>query len=212
MVRHIIRRAVIPSAALGLLAAGCAAHAPRPGTGAPAASTASSSQCSELVPYLEVLAATSAGDPAQQQARVDATLAESEAAPTAANRLAYALALGNAGRADSNPLEAHRLITDLLAQPDALRANERALALGFAREFEARVNLGSAMVRQTEEFEAKLDAEIAQAAQRSEALVAENARLKRALADSNRKLKAVAEIEQQLLDQRPDPEPVPPPP
>jgi hypothetical protein len=159
-----------------------------------------------------VIAATSTGDPAQQQARVDAALAESQATPTAANRLKYALALGNAGRTDSNPLEAHRLITELLAAPDALRADERALALGLAREFEARLNLSSTMARQTEEWEAKLDAEVAHAEQRSEALAAENARLKRALAESNRKLKAVAEIEQQLLDQGPDPEPAPPPP
>ena len=210
MVRYIIRCAVIPIVALGLLA-GCAAATPRPGTALPAATTPCS-QCTKLAPYLEVLAASSTGEPAQQQARVDAALADSRAAPTATNQLRYALALGNAGRTGSDPLEAHRLITELLAVPDALEADEKILAQSFAREFESRIDLGSALARQRDQWEARLDAEVAHALQRNEALAAENARLKRALADSNRKLKAVAEIEQQLLDQGSDPEPAPPPP
>jgi hypothetical protein len=212
MVRYIIRCAVTPFVALSLLLAGCAVSTPRPEADASASTTTALSQRNELAPYLEVLAATATGEPAQQQARVDAVLADSQAAPTATNRLRYALALGNAGRSGSNPLEAHQLITELLATPDALREHERALALSFAREFEARMNLSSTVARQNDECEAKLDAEIAHAARRSDALAAENARLKRALADSNRKLKAVAEIEQQLLDQGSDPEPPPPPP
>lgn len=210
MVRYIIHCAVIPVVVLGVLT-GCATSTPRPGTAVPAATTPCS-QCTKLAPYLEVLADSSTGQPAQQQARVDAALTDSRAVPTATNQLRYALALGHAGRTGSDPLEALRLITALLAVPDALEADEKILAQSFAREFESRIDLSSALARQRDQWEARLDAEVAHAVQRHEALAAENARLKRALADSNRKLKAVAEIEQQLLDQGSDPEPAPPPP
>jgi len=69
---------------------------------------------------------------------------------------ALCLALGAAGHAASNPVEARRLILELLAgQPD-LAPEEVALASAFLREFDARVTLYADIARQREDFEQQL--------------------------------------------------------
>ena len=153
---------------------------------------------------------------ARQQSELAAALAAARQSPTAANRLRYALALGAAGHKDSNPVEAKRLLANLLAEPNDLGTHELELANAFLREFDARVALYAELARQREESEQKLKANDNGALKRADTLAAENARLKKQLVEANRKLEAVAEMERSLQEQTQDQAPetapdVPPP-
>jgi len=156
------------------------------------------------------------GDPMRQQAELAAALASARQSPTAANRLRYALALGAAGHKDSNPVEAKRLLADLLAEPNDLGTQELELANAYLREFDARVALYAELARQREDAQQKLKLNDSSATKRADALAADNARLKKQLAEANRKLEAVAEMErslqEQAQDQAPETEPEAPPP
>jgi len=157
-----------------------------------------------LAPYLETLAQMTPGDPLRQQAELDATLAAAEQTRSSADTLRYALALGSAGHADSNPVEAKRLIAELLAGPHTLDRSESVFAGAFLREFDARVALYADLARLREESEQQLKSLDATAERRADALAAENRSLKRALAEAERKLKAVEEMERSLLEQAGD--------
>lgn len=154
-----------------------------------------------LAPYVETLARMAPGDPARQQAELAATLAAAQQQPSAASNLRYALALGSAGHAGSNPVEAKRLIAELLATPNSLDPVETTVAAAFLREFDARVVLYAELARQREESEQQLRSHDTSADKRAEALAVENRALRRALAEAERKLEAVAEMERALLEQ-----------
>jgi serine phosphatase RsbU (regulator of sigma subunit) len=141
------------------------------------------------------------GDPARQQAELTATLAAAQQTRSSADPLRYALALGSAGHASSNPVEARRLISELLASTNTLDPTETALAQAYLREFDARVALYAELARQREESEQQLKSLDATAERRADVLAAENKQLKRKLAEAERKLEAVAEMERSLLEQ-----------
>lgn len=141
------------------------------------------------------------GDAARQQAELAAALSAAQQSPSAANTLRYALALGCAGRPDSNPVEAKRLVAELLAGPNDLAPEELALANAYLREFDARVALYAEIARQREESEQKLKSSDLNAVRRADSLAAENGRLKKQLNEAERKLEAVAEMERSLLEQ-----------
>lgn len=200
-----------------LLALGaCAGVESRSSTSAPSPPALVTPAPSTIAPYLDTLANMAPGDPARQQSELAAALASARQSPTAANRLRYAIALGAAGHKDSNPVEAKRLLADLLAGPNDLGTQELELANAYLREFDARVALYAELARQREESQQKLKLNDSSATKRADALAAENARLKKQLAEANRKLEAVAEMERSLQeqeqDQAPEPEPEAPPP
>jgi hypothetical protein len=154
----------------------------------------------DLAAYLATLDQLAPGDPERQSAELASALAATETSPTAANRLRYALALGAAGHSGSDPVEARRLIAELLAGPHDLGAEEVALAGAFLREFDARIALDADMAREREEFDRQLKSSTAEEHRRAAALSAENQRLKKSLAEAERKLSAVAEMERSLLE------------
>ena len=154
-----------------------------------------------LAPYLETLAKMAPGDSARQQSELESRLAAAQTTGNSSDTLRYALAVGAAGYPSSNPVEAKRLITELLASPNTLEPLEVSFATAYLREFDARVALYAELARQREESEQKLRSLDATAERRADALAAENKQLKRALADAERKLEAVAEMERSLLEQ-----------
>jgi hypothetical protein len=202
-------------APLALLAA-CAQIDSRSSTPPPPPPAAIAPVPASVAPYLDTLANIAPGDPTRQQAELDAALSSAKQSPTAANTLRYALALGAAGHNDSNPVEAKRLLADLLAGPNDLGTQELELANAFLREFDARVALYAELARQREESQQKLKLNDSSATKRADALAADNARLKKQLAEANRKLEAVAEMERSLQEhsqgQAPETEPEAPPP
>ncbi|HSE12599.1 MAG TPA: hypothetical protein VLB69_08190 [Rudaea sp.] len=188
--------------AVGLLAlAACSALQ----TSQPAATTshpgAATSRTTELSPYLDTLERMAPGDTNRQAAELAAVLGASQQAPTATNRLRYAIALGAAGHPRSNPIEAKRLITEILASQNDLKPQEVEFANAYLREFDARVALYADIARQREDLERRLQATNADDDKRYASLAAENTKLKKALAEAERKLEAVAEMERTLIEQ-----------
>jgi hypothetical protein len=194
-------RWALPVLAAALLTACAGLEPSHKAPAVPATKPAPAPAQADLAPYLDTLAKMAPGDPARQQAELAAAQAAFQQTPGAANTLRYALALGSAGRPDSNPVEAKRLISDLLAGPNDLAPQEHDLAAAYLREFDARVALYAEIGRQRENLEQRLRNNDANAEKREDALTAENARLRKQLAEAERKLEAVAEMEKQLLEQ-----------
>ena len=200
--RRRVPRLLAAITALGLVLA-TAACAPLRGT-QPSKDAAGSGPASpaaaNLAPYLTSLADLAPGEPERQAAALAAARQSAELEPTDANRLRYALCLGSAGHPGSNPVEASRLITELLAAGHGLAPEEVQLAEGFLREFDARVDLYADNARQREDYEQKLKAASTEENRRLATLNGENQRLKKSLAEDERKLSAVAEMERSLLE------------
>jgi len=202
----------LAAALAALLLGACAGLEPSHSASSATPPAASAPAPANLAPYFEAIANMAPGDPARQQAELASALAAAQQSPSAANTLRYALALGCAGHKDSNPVEAKRLLADLLAGPNDLGPQERELANAYLREFDARVALYAELARQREESEQKLRSNDSSAAKRADALASENARLKKQLAEAERKLEAVAEMERSLQEQAPEAAPEAPPP
>ena len=191
-------RSLLPGLfAVALLLAGCTAmrpaEAPRP-----AQPRDTTPKTVELSTYFDIFDRLAPGDVGRQTAELAALQAIAQQNPTPTNRLKYALAVGAAGRSDSNPIEAKRLISELLAEQHDLQPKEVSLANAFLREFDGRVALYADIARQREESDRRLRAVDADGDRRVAALNAETQRLKKALADAERKLEAVAEMEKAL--------------
>jgi hypothetical protein len=195
--RHIVVTALLASIA------GCA------GLAGPTRATGDSATAQQTLPppspplagYLDTLSRMAPGNPALQQAELETTRAAAQQSRGSADTLRYALALGSAGHPGSNPLEAKRLITELLASPNTLTPAEVDFAAAWLREFDARVALYAELARQREESVQALNSLDTTADRRADALAAENKQLKRKLAEAERKLEAVAEMERSMLEQ-----------
>ena len=105
---------------------------------------------------VDVLDLMAPGDAVRQSTELASTLTQAQQNPTSSNRLRHALALGAAGHSSSNPVEARRLITELLAGQHDLTPQEVSLANAFLREFDARVALYADLARQREESERQM--------------------------------------------------------
>lgn len=159
-----------------------------------------------LAPYLTALGELTAAEPARQTALLGEWQAQQAQAGNRA-RLRYALALGAAGREGSDPAEARRLLEALIAAPGDLAPAELELARAMQREFDARVALGAQLAQQRDELDQRLAAANESHAKSAQAAAAENARLKRELAQAETKLRAITEMERELLEQAGTPPP-----
>lgn len=204
---------VIPLTGLAILLGACAGLNTQSTAGPPVSvAQPASPRTVDLAPYIDTLASMAPGDPARQQATLDAARLAAGQDPSAGNRLRYALALGCAGHPGSDPIEADAQLTELLAGDHGLQPLEVELATAFRREFAARVALFAELGRQRAESEQRMQSANSSAESRADALTTENAKLRRALAAAERKLDAVAEMERSLLDQAAEPAQTPAPP
>jgi hypothetical protein len=191
---------VIPLATLAVAALvwGCRTpeHAPGPAPESPPAPSFGLPAPS----YLEALDGMARGDIQRQQATLQAARSAWQQAPTPPNVLRYALVLGTPGHDDSNPLEASRLLADLLAAPDRLSADELRLAAAFQREFTARVSQYAELARMRLDVEARIRATEAETQTRINVLAADVARLRRERDAIQEKLDAITDIEKSLME------------
>jgi len=192
-----VRKALLAVCAIALTACTGLQADNKPGVPGQTA-TASAPKPAGTASYFEVLDLMAPGDAVRQSTELASTLTQAQQNPTSSNRLRYAIALGAAGHVSSNPVEARRLITELLAGEHDLTPQEVSLANAFLREFDARVALYADLARQREESERQLKSIEADGDRRYGALNAETQRLKKALAEAERKLEAVAEMERTL--------------
>jgi hypothetical protein len=170
----------------------------KPGSVPGQATAPASPQPASLESYFQLLDRMAPGDVMRQSTELAETQSNAQQSPTAANRLRYALALGAAGHTLSNPVEARRLITELLAGQHDLSAQEVSLANAFLREYDARVALYADLARQREESDRRLKTLNSEDDRRYNALNAETQRIKKALLEAESKLEAVAEMERAL--------------
>lgn len=192
-----VRSALVAVAAIAVTA--CAGLQPASKPGVPGQTvTAPTPKPTGVASYFEVLDLMAPGDAVRQSTELASTLSQAQQNPTSSNRLRHAIALGAAGHSSSNPVEARRLITELLAGVHDLTSQEISLANAFQREFDARVALYAGLARQREESERQMESLGADDDRRYSALNAETQRLKKALAEAERKLEAVAEMERTL--------------
>jgi len=198
----------LPTTALACLLGGCAAFAPPVPAPVPAPPPAPA--VTDLAPYFALLDQFAAGDPARQAALLADLASQLAASPGERSALRHALAVGAAGRAGSDPVEARRLLAALLAAPAELEPAERQMAAALQREFDARVTLYAQLARQREELEARIEADNTAHTRALQSAAAETARLRRELQRAETKLQAITEMERELLEQS-EPEPPPQP-
>lgn len=198
----------LPATLLLLLAAGgCAAVKPvcppAPTTPPPAPARP------DLAPYLAALDSVSARDPAVGNAALAALRAERAASPSTVATMRYALALGAAARTDSDPVEARRLLDEVLtgSGPDE---DARRLAAALRNEFDARIALVADLARERQLAERRRSEDTTGLERRIEALAVENQRLRRELTQAQSTLNAIEDIERTLSEQAEEPvEPTP---
>jgi hypothetical protein len=125
-------------------------------------------------------------------------------APTTTNRLRFAMALATPDQDFSDELRAQQMLTEILAQPDLLLDDERALARMQLAALGARLNAKRAAQlaktsasRSTGQELATLRAQLAAAERR-------NAELTAALDEAEEKLRAITQIERSIRERNED--------
>ena len=199
---------VVITLLLGAGLSGCAGGSLFGGSAAPT-STAAATPGGAAAPvlagdtlgvYLQTMRDLVEGDPVVQ---ADTFMNAAEAArfePTTTNRLNYALALATPGHPSSNPMEAQRLLSELLAAANSLLPEERILALVHLKEVEQRLILDAQAQRLQQEAVTATTRESTQSAQRVAGLIEENRRLQAELDDAREKLDAITNIERSIRE------------
>jgi hypothetical protein len=156
---------------------------------------------------LAALQTLQSAPPAAQAEQFQAARSAAEAAPTTASRLRYALMLALPGHAAADPVAARRQLSELLARPESMLPAERALAAIMLASVDERLVL-LAQAHRMEQDAGMRDRDRSLALQRRlQAELDENARLKRALDDAQKKLDAVTEVERSIAGRENPPKP-----
>jgi hypothetical protein len=195
-----VRGAALLACALTLPVAGCGGNVnpsrDRP-TPVPVASSANAEAARQ---YLDAVAELLEASPARQAEILDAARANAENAPTTMHRLRYALMLSAPGHGGSDPVAARRQLSELLARPELLLPAERALATMSLRGVDERLVLLAENRRLQQEAAARDKDRTSAANKRLQAEIEENARLRRALDDAQKKLDAVSQLERSIVE------------
>lgn len=123
-----------------------------------------------------------------------------ERAPTTTNTLRLALALGTPGHANTDLARADALLTDLLLRPELLLTDEQLLASVHLGLLRSRVSAESVARQASSTANRSNERELAAARAQLQLLQADNARLRAALEDTEKKLSAIAEIERSIRE------------
>jgi predicted small lipoprotein YifL len=153
--------------------------------------------------YLDTCLKVARGTPAEQ-AEVLATVSNDyHAAPAPSKVLRYAMVLSTPGHSGFDPVVAQRLLREVLASPETLMPAERALAFLQLQQVERHQSLQADVRRLQTGAERTASERIAQLTRRLTTESDENSRLKKALADAQAKLDAIANIERSSGNGRP---------
>ncbi len=163
----------------------------------------SSTETTIITSYLDNSLRLARGTPAEQAEILTRASNDYAAAPTPSIVLRYAMVLSTPGHAGYDPVGAQRLLREVLASPETLLPAERALAFLQLQQVERQQSLQADVRRLQTGAERTANERIAQLTRRLTAESDENARLKKALADAQAKLDAIANIEGSSNDRRP---------
>ena len=154
-----------------------------------------STEAGLIAGYLDTCLKVARGTPAEQAEVLATTHNDYSAAPTPSRVLRYAMVLSTPGHAGSDPVVAQRLLREVLASPETLLPAERALAFLQLQQVERQQTLQADVRRLQTGAERNANDRIAQLTRRLTTESEENTRLKKALADAQAKLDAIANIE-----------------
>jgi hypothetical protein len=183
-------------ACCALLLIGCGASLPlkRDSQAVPAIDR-NSTEASLVAGYLEICMKAARGTPAEQAEVLATTHNDYAAAPTPSRVLRYAMVLSTPGHAGSDPVVAQRLLREVLASPETLLPAERSLASLQLQQVERQQSLQADVRRLQQAAERNANEKIAQLTRNLKAEGDEVTRLKKALAEAQAKLDAIANIE-----------------
>ena len=154
-----------------------------------------STEASLVAGYLEIGMNAARGTPAEQAEVLATTHNDYAAAPTPSRVLRYAMVLSTPGHAGSDPVVAQRLLREVLASPETLLPAERSLASLQLQQVERQQSLQADVRRLQQAAERNANEKIAQLTRNLKAEGDEVTRLKKALAEAQAKLDAIANIE-----------------
>ena len=157
-------------------------------------------QAEGLALYLTTMRDLVEGDPVLQADTFRSAQAAADASPTTTNRLNYALALATPGHPSSNPAEAQKRLSELLADGNALLPEERMLATVHLKEVEQRLILDAEAQRLQRAVEAATAQRNDETAQRLQAALEENRQLRTELDQAREKLDAITNIERSIRE------------
>jgi hypothetical protein len=154
-----------------------------------------STEASLVAGYLEIGMKAAHGTPAEQAEILATTHNDYTAAPTPSRVLRYAMVLSTPGHAGSDPVVAQRLLREVLASPETLLPAERALASLQLQQVDRQQSLQADVRRLQQAAERNANDKIAQLTRSLKSESDEVTRLRKALADAQAKLDAIANIE-----------------
>lgn len=155
----------------------------------------SSTETAVISSYLDVCLRVARGTPAEQAEILTGASNDYSAAPTPSRVLRYAMVLSTPGHAGYDPVVAQRLLHEVLANPETLLPAERALAFLQLQQVDRQQAIQADNRRLQQSADRATNDRIAQLTKRLTTESDENARLKKALADAQAKLDAIANIE-----------------
>ncbi|HEX7080838.1 MAG TPA: hypothetical protein VF329_07490 [Gammaproteobacteria bacterium] len=150
--------------------------------------------------YLEVMRQLVEGDPVTQAETFLEVAEAAAAAPTTTNRLKLALALATPDHPSSDPAEARRMLSELLASGAALLPEERMLVAIHLKEVEERLILDAEAEQLRVAAAEAREAEDVENGRRLEAALEENERLRKQLQEAQQKLDAITNIERSIRE------------
>ncbi len=154
-----------------------------------------STEASLVAGYLEICMKVAHGTPAEQAEVLATTHNDYTAAATPSRVLRYAMVLSTPGHAGSDPVVAQRLLREVLASPETLLPAERSLASLQLQQVDRQQSLQAEVRRLQQAAERNANEKIAQLTRNLKAESDEVTRLKKALAEAQAKLDAIANIE-----------------
>jgi hypothetical protein len=179
-----------------LLVAGCGAGLPLKRDSQPQpAIDRNSTEASLVAGYLEICMKAARGTPAEQAEVLTTTHNDYTAAPTPSRVLRYAMVLSTPGHGGTDPVVAQRLLREVLANPETLLPAERSLASLQLQQVERQQALQAEVRRLQQANERSSNEKIAQLTKNLKAESDEVVRLRKALAEAQAKLDAIANIE-----------------
>ena len=117
--------------------------------------------------------------------------------PSPANRLRFAMVVSTPAHHATDPIEARRILTDLIAKPRHLTDAELDIAVFYLRDLEDRLSLESE-IRELSKQIAELEPAKTNNDAQLRAALAENQRLQTELDAANAKLEALTSIERSI--------------
>jgi hypothetical protein len=160
----------------------------------------------EIALYLQTLRNLIEGDPVAQADTFRNVVAAADVAPTTTNRLMLALALATPAHPSSNPAEAQKLLSELLATGDALLPEEQVLALIQLKDVEQRLILDAESNRLQRAAAAATAQRNDRNTQQLQAALDENRQLRAALDEARARLDAITNIERSIRERENGPD------